>query len=202
MNEKFNRVSVCLCGHVQTMFRHVRWTPQIHSMRCFVSFCPRSTIARSLILLSSLRFEKLCLQLYFVDFSSRLKLLHCLVRRRQVSRWWYCFSGALKSLLRMEQCSKFPWLSSLISCGHNFSPHFSSVGVSHYHLIVTSVYLFVFHRYPKMCVGFHLVLRENTCVVVFHPALVCAFEVWRGRDQSTFGPWERPTSLVCLRSCC
>jgi len=187
MNEKFNRVAVCLCD----MFRHVRWAPQIRcevlSLLSEISYC--SFVDSSLlvtlweivptVVLCRLLLETQIIALFGTQ-TTGFTLMILFFRRVKI--------------LRMKQCSKFPWLSSLISCGHNFSPYFSSVGVSHYHLIVPSVYLFVFHRYPKMCVGFHLVLRENTCVVVFHPALVCAFEVWRGRDQSTLvlGSVQRP----------
>jgi len=131
-----------------------------------------NSIARSLTPLSWLRFEKLCLQLYFiVDFSWRL--ICCInLRRWQVSRWWYCFSGALKSVVANGTAVVYFCVGLLWSAVDTISRRFFflrsvwAIQPSSYCTIGLSVCL---PSIPRICVGFHLVLRENinTCVVCF-----------------------------------
>jgi len=96
--------------------------------RC-VAFCPRT--ARPLTLLSWLRFEKLCLQLYLIVDFPRDSTCICLCAQTTGFTSMILFSGALKSLLRMEQCSLFPWLSSDQLWTQFLHLFLSSVGVSH-----------------------------------------------------------------------
>lgn len=188
-------VSICVC-------RRVRWA---HQIRCVVlSLFVRDQLVpvrRPSILVTL--WEIVPTVILHCRLLLKTQLVSVCVRRRQVLRWWYCLFGRVKiCCCEWNSGSLFLWLSSLISCGHNFSLFFfGRYGPFYHHLIVPSVYLFVFHRYPE-CVSVSILCCARIHASCYSSCIGCAFEVWRRRDHSTTGPWQRRSFVVCSRSCC